>query len=641
MMYALKKYLKKPLTLTLTLGASLLLGLLSFAGMYVLLPFIGVSIAAFALSVFYEGEIYQRNIENALEKLLDGHYTSELLGEEYLEGLKPLTEKDKEALPHFFKTYLKLKAIDSDGNAHPSAARQKRLKLMHTWLGQLIIANTAKTRYAQKVLNSVTDLKSWQEKANNTNRYHRYIQIFSAIAATLMSLGTVYLILEVLPTLPFLSIAHAALPFVVLPMAVIAGIAYGFLSYNSLTDFLLKNNLKEWWQDIKSQLTNPDRNSKNILFAIFSALVLTLNLSLTLFTAGTWWSVVNASQTTWSWLKNPIIRLTSALIAPVVSISTLGFNLENTIETIKEVKGALNQPTSETPAVESLPVDIKTSAETTMQLWNPFRLLHKLTFTPLLMLLFLGHLVSIGLTADRMPGVPAIISALFGMISEGFEDFHYFFDIDKLLNNHSGNDGGHAHHHHEHSAIPTKVLEMLFSPLFALSALWHWGFQSKNQAPQKTFGDCYRLQTGKVAECGDNPFANIETKEDYQWIKEETHYILAEHLNDLEQQSFSPDAPTKAAVKDLQENLSQANNIINKYPTILGPSSSLSTTSLLMKELSPHLEKLSVKKPLVGFNHPYCLPCKTSFDWTQIYNPSNCLTQHTKCTIMNNSAQRK
>ena len=641
MMYTLKRYLKKPLTLTLTLGASLLLGLLSFAGMYILMPLLGVSIAAFVLSVIYEGEIYQRNIENALEKLLDGHYTSELLGEEYLDNLKALTKDEKAALPHFFKTYLKLKAIDSDGNAHPSAARQKRLKLMHIWLGQLMIANTAKTPYAQKVLNSVTDLKAWQEKANNTNRYHRYIQIFSAIAAALMSLGTVYLILEVLPTLPFLSIAPVALPFVVLPMAVIAGIAYGFLSYNALTDFLLKNNLKEWWQDIKSQLTSPDRNSKTIFFAIFSALVFALNLSLTLFTAGTWWSVVNASQTTWSWLKNPIIRLTSALIAPVVSISTLGFNLENTIETIKEVKGALDQPTSETPAVESTPVDIKTSAETTMQLFNPFRLLHKLTFTPLLMLLFLGHLVSIGLTADRMPGVPAIISALFGMISEGFEDFHYFFDIDKLLNNHSGNDGGHAHHHHEHSAIPTKVLEMLFSPLFALSALWHWGFQSKHQSPQKTFGDCYRLQTGKVEECGDNPFANIETKEDYQWIKEETHYILAEHLNDLEQQTFSPDEQTKAAVKDLQKNLSKANDIINKYPTILGPSSSPSTTSLLMKELSPNLEKLSVKKPSVGFNHPHCLPCGSSFDWTQIYNPSYCSTQHAKCTTISNSAQRK
>lgn len=604
MMYTLKRYLKKPLTLTLTLGASLLLGLLSFAGMYILMPLLGVSIAAllgvsiaaFVLSVIYEGEIYQRNIENALEKLLDGHYTSELLGEEYLDNLKALTKDKKDALPHFFKTYLKLKAIDSDGNAHPSAARQKRLKLMHIWLGQLMITNTAKTPYAQKVLGSVTDLEAWQEKANNTNRYHRYIQIFSAIAAALMSLGTVYLILEVLPTLPFLSIAPAALPFVVLPMAVIAGIAYGFLSYNSLTDFLLKNNLKEWWQDIKSQLTSPDRNSNTIFFAIFSALIFALNLSLTLFTAGTWWSVVNASQTTWSWLKNPIIRLTSALIAPVVAISTLGFNLENTIETIKEVKSALDQPKSETPAVESLPADIKTSAETTWQLFNPFRILHKLTFTPLEMLLFLGHLVSIGLTADRMPGVPAIISALFGMISEGFEDFHYFFDINKLLNdinkllnNHSGNDGGHAHHHHEHSAIPTKVLEMLFSPLFALSALWHWGFQSKNQSPQKTFGDCYRLQTGKVEECGDNPFANIETTEDYEWIKEETYYMLGEHLNELEQQSFSPDKQTKAAVIDLQGNLSQANNIINKYPTILGPSSSPSTTSLLMKELEPNL----------------------------------------------------
>lgn len=630
MMYTLKKYLRKPLTLALTLGASLLLGLLSFAGMYILLPILGVSIAAFVLSVIYEGEIYQRNIENALEKLLDDHYTAELLGEEYLDGVRNLPEETKSALPHFFKTYLKLKLASEDINAHPSAALEKRLKLMRIWLGELIIDNEAKTPFAKTVFASITDLKIWQEKADNINRNHRYIQIFSAIAATLMSLGTVYLILEVLPALPFLSIAATTLPFVVIPMSVIAGIAYGFLSYNAMTDFLLKNNLQSWWQDIKSQLTSPDRN---ILFAVFSALIFTLNLSLTLFTAGTWWTVVNASQATWKWLKNPLLRIASTLIAPVVSVSTLVFNLDNTIHTIEEVKAALSQ---KTPVVENEPSTPKVPPETLAQLMNPFRIIHKLTFTPLLILLFLGHLISIGLTADRMPGVPAIVSALAGMISEGFEDLHYFFDINSLINrmvnfakiifspfkalyfmifeaykadnseeifsqlktimtegtvdNASSNHGAHAHHHHEHSAIPTKVLELIFSPLFALSALWHWGFQNTTQEKPKTLWDCYLLQTGKQEECCDVKFAGIENKDDLEWIEEETHYKLGKHLSDLHQQSNTPELQTrKTAVEELQQNLSTLDRVINKHSQTLAASgSSSSTTSLLMTELSGH-----------------------------------------------------
>ncbi|NDH08289.1 MAG: hypothetical protein EBY16_01495 [Gammaproteobacteria bacterium] len=603
MMYALKKYLRKPLTVSLTLGASLILGLLSFGGMFTLLPVLSVSIAAFVLSVMYEGEIYQRNIENALAKLLDDHYAAELLGEAYLDSIEELTPEAPERQLHFFRMYFKLKQIDDDENSHPSASRAKRLKLMRIWLGQLIINQEARTPYAQTVFASIQEIDTWQSTADTINRRHRYIQAFAATAGALMSLGTVYLILDVLPALPFISIAPAALPFVVLPMAIISGIAYGFLSYNSLTDFLLKGNLSKWWEKAKS--------AESITFKIFCVFIFSLNITLTVFTAGTWLTVVNASNTTWKWLKSPLIKFASYLLTPVVSISTLGFNLENTLETIKEVDKSMEKKTAN---AQKKPVT-KTNPETKMQWLNPFRILHKITFTPLLMLLFLGHLVSIGLTADRMPGIPAIVSALAGMVSEGFEDLHYFFDIDNLakrivnfgqilfspfkalsylvfraysadsleaiftelktimtaasLASPSDTNTSHAHHHHEHSAIPTKILELIFSPLFGLSALWHWSFQDNKS--KKSLTDCYRLQTGSVEECVDHaPFQNV----DDLWFVEEVSITTQAILKELNLHTTEP-AIVKALndlkqQKDLKEikNFIQQSDSIGKVPEL-------------------------------------------------------------------------
>jgi hypothetical protein len=115
---------------------------------------------------------------------------------------------------------------------------------------------------------------------------------------------------------------------------------------------------------------------------------------------------------------------------------------------------------------------------------------------PLRILMFLGHLVSIGVTGDRMPGVPAILSALLGIVSEGFEDAHYFFDLDYFFD--LGGDD-HHHHGHEHSDLPNQVLSLLFSPIFALAASWHYWFQAKPAT--NSWVDCYHLMQGHHLDC--------------------------------------------------------------------------------------------------------------------------------------------
>ncbi|MDP3705330.1 MAG: hypothetical protein Q8R24_05415 [Legionellaceae bacterium] len=109
------------------------------------------------------------------------------------------------------------------------------------------------------------------------------------------------------------------------------------------------------------------------------------------------------------------------------------------------------------------------------QLLNPFRLLLKLTYTPLRLALFLGHLISIGAVSDRVPGIPEILSAILGIVAEFFEDWHYFFsfehahkdDIGSLMDEQEES-GGHDHD----DDLPSKALRALFYPLIYLAAWW-------------------------------------------------------------------------------------------------------------------------------------------------------------------------
>ena len=78
----MKKSHKYIITTILTIGASLWLGLLSFSGMFVLIPSLGLALSAFVLSVLYDGEIYQKNINNALNKLFNNDLIAEKIGEE-------------------------------------------------------------------------------------------------------------------------------------------------------------------------------------------------------------------------------------------------------------------------------------------------------------------------------------------------------------------------------------------------------------------------------------------------------------------------------------------------------------------------------------------------------------------------------
>lgn len=198
---------------------------------------------------------------------------------------------------------------------------------------------------------------------------------------------------------------------------------------------------------------------------------------------------------------NPIITGASAIV----------FNIQNTAESLDMVDEATRSNKNVFQKIyEAISNGYQHLRETEnwLQIVNPFRILLKLTITPLRILLFLGHLISVAVTSDRMPGVPQILSALVAIISEGFEDAHYF--IGHTHEDEQDEEHGHQDHHQfekllkerldpdsdqDHNMdIPTWILKTIASPIYGLAALWDCS-ASKLNPPQENHSK--NLPSGK------------------------------------------------------------------------------------------------------------------------------------------------
>ena len=77
--------------------------------------------------------------------------------------------------------------------------------------------------------------------------------------------------------------------------------------------------------------------------------------------------------------------------------------------------------------------------------------------------------------------------------------------------------------------------------MFALSALWHWYFQSSDSTQQKSYIDCFYQQIGWNQQSDDNDFDNVQKETDESWKKLESQFELKEQINSLKQQTIAPE----------------------------------------------------------------------------------------------------
>lgn len=631
--FSIKKLLYNFSLSLLTGGASLILGFLSFSGMFALYPVFGLAVAAFGLSVAYEGEIYLQNIKGALKKLLKNDYLKNYLAREYL--LNNFPDTNDEQCPQFFRDYkIQLELLKSFGHKNLDEESKQRKKIiektlsdMEKWFAQQLFRNKTansndssayakqlhlwldlregkkesseiknpqknrkktkglhlnlakeylsnhfpdtteedcpqffqdykmqlellkelenieldeiKTHRKRAIEKKILGMQKWfarqvyrrkasdleeseyakqlqrwlakQDKENqdkkleNRGIYYKIALGFSVLAGLFMGLGSTYLIVEAFTVIPFIAVIPFTFwPLIIIPMALIAGAAYGLLTYNAVTDMINNNTIIKWFQKIRDNL-KKGLTVRSILMAITAVILVGLAIAITICTAGTWWTVATNARPLFEWMTK-LPNFIMGVINPIITgLSAVFFNIQNTAESLDMIDEESKKETNIFQRTWNSIVEgwkHLRRTENWFQIFNPFRLLLKLTVTPLRALLFLGHLFSIALTADRMPGVPQWLSMLFAIIGEGFEDGHYFADLGHSHDHgHEHGDGEcHGHHHndneefkellkerlgsnagHSHeNDIPTYLLKLLATPLYALAALWDCTFSQLN-----------------------------------------------------------------------------------------------------------------------------------------------------------------
>lgn len=469
----------------LTLGASLTLGLLSFGGFYAIYPSITLGLTSFALATLYEGEIYNSNIANALKKLLTPNYYNSAQAKETLTAIIDRYQSDLQSLPHFFQDYRNLlMEIEALSNIkHPSKAQKKVLKKARKELKQferyfadaLFDKLSHQQAYALELMTFLTEIDGGKfkqqivEKANQKKKLIQYGMYFSIITSGLFSLGSIYLILDSLTTLTFISLSVSS----IVSLALVCGTAYGFLIYNSLSDMIWDESMNNWYSEVKDSIQNASP-MKAALMTTVSVLLVGLGISLTLFTAGTWWTIAKNTKNLPSFLKRIPTFVTAGLIPLFNGAAALVFTLENTKSSVDQVmsffkgnKDSTKNQLADSPKKTVNPTPI-------YQRLNPFNLAIYLLETPLKAIGFILHIGSIGVTTDRIPGVSEKVSAGMSMVSEGFEDFHYF------VKGESEDD----HHAHDHAQdLPSKIIKLVLSPLYILSVCWHYTGSQFTQQP--------------------------------------------------------------------------------------------------------------------------------------------------------------
>lgn len=493
--------------LLLTIGASSILGFLSFSGMYALLPLLPLAFATFGLSVAYEGEIYLQNIKGALNKLLKNNYLENNLAKEYLLNHFPNTKA--EDCPQFFKDYkaqLKLlrafghKELDDDSKKRKKQV-EKTLADMEKWFALQLFSkkikeSADKSDYATQLQLWLADNHQQEYEAllDDQGFQYTFVKAFSVLSGIFMGLGSTYLLVEAFTVIPFFAaIPFTLWPIIIVPLAVVAGAAYGMMTFNAITDIINNDTVVKWYNKIREDL-NQGLTLRNFLIASTATFLVGLAVALTICTAGTWWTVATNARPLFEWMKNMPSFIMGVINPIITGLSAIFFNIQNSAESLEMVDEASRSNKNifdETYNYFSKGFQHLFETENWLQIINPFRLLLKLTITPLRFVLFLGHLVSIALTADRMPGVPQIVSMLVAIISEGFEDAHYFIggdshdeeeghdhqDFNSLRKERLSENSGHDHD----TDIPTWLLQTVASPIYALAALWDSSFSALNQ----------------------------------------------------------------------------------------------------------------------------------------------------------------
>jgi hypothetical protein len=494
----------------LTAGAVLSMGFLAFAGVYSV-PFLAsvalpLAILAFFLSGFVEWKVFGKSIYKGLSrlKLVGNKAGNYLLAIElnfyldrYLEVLKNQGQDiNNTSTCGFLKDYYRQR--ENYRRTRSEEDKKKLDELREFFFAQALKkpGTATKDGYIDACL--AEHAQSMLITAKRGVWFLRFFLVISAVIGVGAAVVTAYAMSSAIVV--FVALSTTALLATVWPIAIIAGIGATFLFYYAMTDIVKHDVLEKGFRSLRQLFKRetmgdqeerlPSYIFRLVVLTLLMAGIIALTVFATVATAGTWWFAMKKVSIDLL-PRVPVLVgvIARTIIVPINWVTDIVYGLSTTLQTIVKLKGLL------TPIRygQQLYVKIKKALyalkekESWGQLLNPFRIVTKLIMVSFEWLIFLGHVVSIGLTTDRLGSLNPVMVAVVCTIPEALQDANFLLKEEKAHESTGSvetekvatvieSDG----HDHDHGSFLIICLKVILFPLILFSATWHWGFRKKD-----------------------------------------------------------------------------------------------------------------------------------------------------------------
>jgi len=529
-----KKYLRYALSGLLITSMVAFTGFLSFTGMLVLNDSIYLAMAALFLAGGIEGEVYAYNIIHSMMILFSATYLVSTLVINKLAQLasNAALRANSPFLTSYFNLLKRIKILEashSDEHQQELEDAKQLLKEMRQWFTKFMLDGRnpdtfslwgwikSKLKKTQapaadaeenpfqadfaKLVNPDDKKKFLAELARKRNLgiLSGALSLGAGLSCGLVGYEVAQASILAVATHFSIAISGVALSASVFGLAIVGAIGYSLMIYNTLSDMFNNDRLQKYAKEAR-EIFKPRPEEKLWRYrlratasALFIGTVLALGVFMTVSTAGTWWFAAKY-----------------AAAVPLMSVTSLAFNIKNSLKSAKEMTEISLRKSWELIKEE---VNLYKKTENTVQFYNPARLLITAISLPFKIIIFLLHLVSMSVMGDRTPGVDPMVSTVLNTNGELLVDLHVIFphshDADEESNaeheNHACNGHGHGHgnkhahqhaHNHEndhleeeddhvHTDLAGKFLKLVLSPLYLTAACWDYYHSQKNRAEDK------------------------------------------------------------------------------------------------------------------------------------------------------------
>lgn len=417
------------------------LGALSFIGMFIITASWPWALLSFFLASVIEGEIYKQSILQAIDSLTYGP----ILG---------------------IKTMIAKRQLKDDPKYLQAVNKLERKKFIEA---------------------SIKDIDNDPVLAGEVTRKTvvLYISGLLAIGAGISS-GLATLSAATTGLLTLGATAGAALASGAV-IAILSSIGYTLMMYKSVADMVQNDTLHHWYEEI-GKFFHKDSTENYLTYLARTSLatlgVLTVSALATfatIATAGTWWYAAKNGALLISGISEAAASIIRTITVIAMWIPNFIFNVAQALESVRQVaNSSIDDALYKLDKHYLQPLENKNLAQ-----WvNPFYWIGKTADILINGVVFIGHLISVGLTSDGLRGIPPLITTAAGTIIEFLTDWHFIFGSEDNHKHH------HHHHHHQHSSIPQLFAAVVLSPITFLAKLWEWSFASPtNVSPVSSDSD--------------------------------------------------------------------------------------------------------------------------------------------------------